>query len=414
VSYSVGSGNAWWVATGDFNGDGKVDLAVTNFSSDNCQSGCSVSILLGNGDGTFQSHVDYPTGDLSPFGIAVGDFNGDGRLDLALTGGNGVSLCSSQKGCLGIMLGNGDGSFQAPTGVQVPVSRAVPSVGDFNRDGKLDLAYAFSDNFGNSSACILLGKGDGTFQSPACYAAGNVAFGGTSTVTADFNGDRKLDLGVGSSNNPVVAILLGNGDGTFAPFTLTPSSQPHTVTGYVIACDFNCDGKVDLAALGAGGNSSSVFLGNGDGTFQTPVILSPANTFVLLAAGDFNQDGRMEILESGEGTLGLAIQTAAVTLSASSLTFGNQKVGTTSPPQTVTLTNTGSGILQITSIAVTGTNSGDFAENNNCGKSLTGGASCTLSVTFKPTATGSRSAAVTITDNASGSPQQVTLSGTGQ
>ena len=159
------------VATGDFNGDGKLDLVVANNVS-------TVSVFLGNGDGTFQPAVNYAAGS-SPKAVAVGDFNGDGKLDLAVANAfsNNVS----------ILFGNGDGTFQPAVNYSVPCCPSSVALGDFNGDGKLDLVVT------TNSASVLLGNGDGTFQPALNYAAGSSP---ATVAVGDFNGDGKLDLAV--------------------------------------------------------------------------------------------------------------------------------------------------------------------------------------------------------------------------
>src|ERR1022692_1183963 len=190
------------ITIGDFNGDGKIDMAVANSNASDIIG--SVSVLLGNGDGTFQPAVNYGTG-RGPISVVVGDFNGDGRADLAVA--NGYSDYVS------ILLGNGDGTFQSA--VNYPAGNAESSVvvGDFNGDGMADLVVGagFSLN-------VLLGNGDGTFQPAVSYYAISSP---TSVAVGDFNGDGKADLAVANAN-PItiigsVSVLLGNGDGTFQP-----------------------------------------------------------------------------------------------------------------------------------------------------------------------------------------------------
>ncbi len=178
---------------GDFNGDGKQDLAAANFncpSPPSCGPG-SVSILLGKGDGTFQTNVDYATG-TEPENLLLRDFNGDGKLDLAVV--------NSGDDTISILLGKGDGTFQ--TRVDYLAGSGILSLipGDFNGDGKLDLATANSNN----TVSILLGKGDGTFQAHVDYPIGATFGRSTSSVfAADFNGDGKLDLAVVNAFVPV-------------------------------------------------------------------------------------------------------------------------------------------------------------------------------------------------------------------
>lgn len=389
VTYPTGAGPLG-VAIGDFNGDRKLDLAVPD------QTANTVSVLLGNGDGTFQAKVDYATGN-EPLSVAVGDFNGDGKLGLAVTNGTDDTVS--------ILLGNGDGTFQSEVHYATG-SRPFPvTTGDFNGDGKLDLAVG---NQNANSVSILLGKGDGTFQPQVSYAAGSQVY---SIATADFNRDDKLDLAVANFSDNTVSILLGKGDGTFqTQVTYATPSGPHTlVTG-----DFNGDGKLDLAVANENASMASILLGNGDGTLQGHVDYSTGSGAISPAAGDFNGDGRLDLAIANYygNTVSVLLQIATISLSPNSLSFADQVVGIMSPPQTVTLTNTGALTLTITSIAVTGADPSDFSQTNNCG-SLPPGAKCTILVSFTPTQIGPRAASVTIADNAQNSPQSVALSGTG-
>lgn len=179
--------------------------------------------------------------------------------------------------------------------------------------------------------------------------------------------------------------------------------------------DFNGDGSLDLAVANSGSNTIQVFLGNGDGTFQSQPPIGTGALPQGVVIGDFNQDGRLDLAvpNANDNTVSILLQEGTVGLSRSGLNFGIQVAGTRSAAQYVTLTNAGTGTLTISSIAITGTNSGDFAELNNCGTSVPPGGHCTIGVTFKPTQLGPRTASVTITDNAVGSPRSVSLNGTG-
>lgn len=281
VNYGVGR-NPNSVASGDFNGDGKADLAITNYSDN------TVSILLGKGDGTFQPAANYSTGVL-PHSVAVADFNGDGRPDLAIANVGSDSV--------GVLLGNGDGTFQA----QVSYSSAgtngsgpvLAAVGDFNGDGYADIAAVSA----NGVTSVYLGKGDGTFAAALNYGTA-AAFPATFTIgIGDFNGDGKPDLavvGYGSLN-----ILLGNGDGTFQSALVTSISA---VAWSIAIADLNGDGKTDLAI--PTGTEVSVLLGKGDGTFQSPVSYALSNSYGI-AIGDFNGDGIPDFVASAfqNGTL---------------------------------------------------------------------------------------------------------------
>ncbi len=270
VNYNAGSGPAF-VAVGDFNGDGKADLAVANYNTNN------VSVLLGKGDGTFQAGVNYNAGS-NPYSVAVGDFNGDGKADLAVAnnGSNNVS----------VLLGNGDGTFQAAVNYNAGSFPQSVAVGDFNGDGKADLAVA---NYSSNNVSVLLGLGNGTFQAAVNYNAGT---GPDSVAAGDFNGDGKADLAVanGSSNN--VSVLLGLGDGTFqAAVNYTAGTAPI----FLAVGDFNADGKADLAVANYSSNNVSVLLGLGNGTFQGAVNYSAGSFPRSVAVGDFNGDGKADL-----------------------------------------------------------------------------------------------------------------------
>ena len=172
------------VITGDFNGDGKLDLAVLNYGS--LYGHGSVSILLGNGDGTFEPHVDYTVG-IAQRGLVAGDFNGDGKLDLAVASGNPYPNTSAVAA---ILIGNGNGSFQAAVPITITGSTNIAygiTAADLNHDGKLDLAL--TDN--TSNVYVLLGNGNGSFASPLTYS---VSGGPAAIAAANLDGDGNIDL----------------------------------------------------------------------------------------------------------------------------------------------------------------------------------------------------------------------------
>src|SRR6266699_3917489 len=285
TEYVAGSKNGpSGMAVGDFNGDGKLDLAVVNFGDWN------IYVLLGNGDGTFQAarSVYFASGGGFPWYVVTADFNGDGKLDLAVSnyGDNSFS----------VLLGNGDGTFQPPRTLPIGTHPALVAVGDFNGDGKPDLAVA---DYGcpldctsspSNTVTVLLGNGNGTFLPGPSLTVGN---GPAGVAVGDFNGDGKPDLAVANLNDNTLSILLGNGDGTFqAPQTFAGvGTKPY----FVAVGDFNRDGKPDLVITNHLGNTVTVLLGNGDGTFQ------PAQTFlvdsdpVYATVGDFNGDGVQDL-----------------------------------------------------------------------------------------------------------------------
>lgn len=276
-NYSVGIGTgreASFVAVGDFNGDGKLDLVAADESNN------QIAVLLGNGDGTFKPAVSYPAGS-APYYIAVGDFNRDGKLDLAVANLNGNNVS--------VLLGNGDGSFPAAVNYSVGTSPLSVAVGDFNGDGKLDLVVA---NSGETDVSVLLGNGNGTFQAAVNYSTGS-SFP-QEAVVGDFNGDGKPDLAVAVLDGSV-SVFLGNGNGTFQPAVSYPV---HSSPGAVAVGDFNHDGKLDLVTVAAisDGLGLSQLLGNGDGTFQAAVNYKSGPLFGNnIAVGDFNDDGAPDL-----------------------------------------------------------------------------------------------------------------------
>jgi hypothetical protein len=412
TSYPLGLGEGYgYLAVGDFNGDGKLDLAVASWYNN------SVTVLLGNGDGTFTATGSpIPTGQ-NPSSVAVADFNGDGKLDLAVT--------SNWSDTVTILLGNGDGTFTAAPSTP-PTGRAPNwvAVGDFNSDDKLDLAVANEcasyANCNNGSVSILLGDGTGNFTLSSSILTGRSS---KSVAVGDFDGDGKLDLAVANSLDNTLTILLGHGDGTFAGTVSPPStgSGPFSVA----VGDFNDDGKLDLAVTYFNGNSVGIFLGNGDGTFTPFVTPSTLGVFPSsLAIGDFNGDGRLDVAAVNYYSTNIltwlqAPSPAGVTVSPAALTFSDQLVGIPSTALSATLTNGGGSPVTISSMDIVGTNSGDFAiagSGTSCSTTNTlaaYGGTCTISITFTPTAAGVRTATLTFNDSSMNSPQTVNLSGTG-
>ena len=439
-AYDLFPEGAHSIATGDFNHDGALDVVVLTLTG--------FAMAIGNGDGTFRDPVTYPT--KAAYSLAAADFNADGNLDI-------VVADLDTPGTVSVYLGNGDGTF----GAQPIVSRTTEAnyfvvVGDFNGDGKPDIAVIDPPYIS-----VLLGNGDGTFRPPS----DNDSFLGAKWLAvADFNNDHKLDVLVTGSFGSTysMGVLLGNGNGTLQD-AITQSAE--YVPAAVAAGDLNGDGNVD-AVLGYDLGGIGVFMGNGDGTLQPPVIydttgLSGGQVVVY----DLNADGKLDVAvpslagfggtgiggmdvywNRGDGTLEPAqffasrvsglpavgdlngdhlpdfvlgtffygavtmLNTGAASFSPTTpLSFPAQLINTKSPSQTVNLTNSGKSALTINSIKA----SGAFKESTTCGKMLTAGAKCGISVLFQPTTTGALSGLVTINDSASSRPQYIELQGDG-
>ena len=259
------------VVVGDFNGDGKLDLAASNLGSG------SVSILLGTGTGSFTGPTDFAAGS-NPISLAIGDFNNDGNRDLAV-----VNNASSN---VSILLGAGTGGFGPATNFTVGPSPSCVAIGDFNRDGKADLAVP---SFNNSNVAILLGDGMGSFGPLTNFSVGLAPI---SIATGDFNNDGKSDLVTTNYNGGDVSILLGDGAGSFSAATnLAIGPNPNSVG----IGDVNGDGKNDLAVTSEGASSVSVLLGTGTGAFSAPSNLSVGTIPSCVAIGDLSGDGRLDL-----------------------------------------------------------------------------------------------------------------------
>ncbi|BAY79401.1 Na-Ca exchanger/integrin-beta4 (plasmid) [Nostoc linckia NIES-25] len=261
------------LAVADFNKDGKLDLVTANNTSNN------ISVLLGKGDGTFQTAVNFALGSGSgPVSVAVKDFNGDGKSDI-------VTVNNASQN-ISVLLGDGTGSFATATNFKVPSRPTSVSVGDFNKDGKSDLAVT-SSYFNNVS--ILLGNGDGTFNSATQF---DVGINPNSVIVGDFNKDSKLDLAVANSGSNNVSVLLGNGSGGFGVATnFNVGLNPVSVT----EIDFNQDGNSDLAVANADSNTVSVLLGNGTGGFGNATNFNVGTTPYSVTVSDFDKDGKSDL-----------------------------------------------------------------------------------------------------------------------
>jgi hypothetical protein len=367
---------------GDFNGDHNLDLALRFKGGGSWH----VAVLFGDGKGKFTLGPST----FDPLGASIfpaGDIDGDGNLDLITTS----FFAEGSSASVTVWFGNGDGTFRGGGGIGWLSSSGTigtPAAGDFNEDGQLDLAAVDPDT---GSVLVAINQGGGKFGNPASYP-----ISGISLLTADVNNDGHLDLVTDAGS-----VLLGKGDGTFT------SGQSLGSGGVSLAGDFNGDGKLDLVSPG---NPTLILMGNGDGTFQTTPILTAYgfNARQGVATGAFRPDGRFDLVGSG----GLYWQTPA-DLHPRSIAFGQQTVGTKSPPQTATLANADALPLPVTGIKIIGTNAQDFSQTNNCPASIPVGGSCQIQVTFGPKSQGNKSAALSVSYTGPGSPQSVALTGTG-
>jgi hypothetical protein len=416
VTYATGHMPVALLAA-DFKGDGRMGVAVVNqicvINSTTCAAG-SVSVLLGNGDGTLQPHVDFAVG-VTPVGLAVADFNGDSKPDLAVTNAN-LGLGNT----VSILTGKGDGTFNPHVDYTVTNEPGPIVAADFNNDGKMDLAIACQDT-ANTQPCtaplslsILLGNGDATFQRhDVKLSTSGFPHGPSSLVAADLNADFVPDLIAGDLTGSGFSTFLGNGDGTFQP----AESGAGTGVGrdYLAVGDFYGDHKVDLA-LAEETPRVVVFHGNGDGTFLSAQGLMPppdANfSDPVLLSADFNGDGGLDlaVLQPGTAELSIFLNKPFKALSRATLNFHSQGVGTNSGPVSVNISNPSGAPFSITSITVSGA---PFSQTSVCVTQLLPGKSCTVLVSFAPTATGTSNGSLTITDTASATPQVVPLTGMG-
>lgn len=342
------------LTVGDFNGDGNLDLAITQhlFSE--------VSVMLGKGDGTFPAHVEYSCG-FSPFGIVVADVNGDGKIDLAT-----IDYGDSNVATLSLFLGNGDGSFQNhldfPDG---GFGGGAIAQGDLDGNGSIDLVFT---NRVQASISVLL-------NTPVIAIA---------PIAVAFPAQT-----VGTQSQPQ-AITIGNPGS--APLVLNSIGMAGSNPG-----DFSSNSTCS-GALGAG-KSCTVSMA------FAPQRKGARQAFVDVKHNAPSREQHVSLV--GTGTY--------VLLSSSSLGFGDQDIGTVSAPQTVTLTNKGSANLKLSKVAIAGSGKADFAiQQNSCVGSLGAGGSCQIGIVFQPKKAGLLGASLNISDNGGGSPQKVGLSGMGR
>jgi len=288
VDYYTGATAATGVAVGDFNKDGKPDLVVAS-STGCCPFSGGISVLLNSGEEMFQSPVLY----LNPGGVdagqvAVADLNGDGKLDVVESSMGGQNLA--------MFLGNGDGTFQASSNYYVPWPSTV-AIGDLNGDKKPDLV---TPCYYDGTVWVLLNRGNGVFQVSGVYSSDWSAM---SLTLADFNGDKRLDFATGNTNAGLVTVGLGNGDGSFRSGAhYNESGSPGYTNGFAVA-DFNLDGNPDVVQAGGGtGVGLNIMLGTSHGVLKPPTEINIGGTgnspVMFVLAGDVNGDGKPDLVSS--------------------------------------------------------------------------------------------------------------------
>lgn len=274
------SGIPLWMAEGDLNHDGNLDIMVA-VQAYNGSGSNGLSVLLGNGDGSFKPEVVYGSSGNEPAqSLAVADFTGDGNLDVVLAANKTLNL----------FVGNGDGTFRNPAALAPKGIAFSLAAADVNSDGKPDLLATYPLS---NTVAVLIGNGDGTFQPPVRY---QTQVAPAQVVTGDLNNDGALDLIIAASGNGYksgLSVLLGNGDGTFQAKTDYVIGEE---SFYLATGDFNGDGRLDVAITNYFTQGMAVLLGNGDGTLQSPFYYG---TFLFpgpIQTADLNSDGALDLL----------------------------------------------------------------------------------------------------------------------
>jgi hypothetical protein len=311
VTYPTGNGPTW-IATGDLNKDKNLDLIVAD-TSDN-----KISILLGNGDGTFQPRVDLPTG-ATPVSVVAANLH-----DKSATGNLDLVVANQSDSNLSIFPGNGDGTFGTPSLLVTGIAPTAIAAADLNNDGHIDLVVANKNDQPSPSISVFLGNGDGTFQPVTKYLTGNSPVW---VSTGDFNGDGVLDLAVANNADDTVSILLGQTDAKGNPTGLFGAKTDYSAGGgptSIAVADYNLDGILDLAVTDKSDNAISLLLGESGGVFAQNYELAVGTNPLSIVTADFNGDSRPDAAVANDGSNTVTVILNEQSTSSSTSSFSNE------------------------------------------------------------------------------------------
>jgi len=280
------------IAIGDLNGDGRLDIVVNRTAPTTPVTGAleTVSVLLGDGSGSFGTARRFEAGPFDHGSVVIGDLNSDRKQD--------VVVPSSGSDIVSVLLGNGDGTLQTARNFATGVDPLTVAIGDVNGDGKMDVVTA---NQGSNNISVLLGNGDGTFQTARNFSVGEAPHG---VAIGDLNGDGKLDIAVANGNSNNVSVLIGDGRGGFAPArNFGADNSPFSIA----IGDLNSDGKFDLAVANFSAGTISVLLGKGDGTFQTAQNFLVGKFLNCITIVDLNGDGKPDVVVVNEDANSISV-----------------------------------------------------------------------------------------------------------